>query len=480
VTPEIPTLPGLTNLSLLGRGGFADVYLARQAHLDRWVAAKVFRVTLADRAASDQFKAECQALGRLPRHPHIIAVYEADVLPDGRPYLVTEHCDGSLHQLVASRGPLSPSQVVDLGLTLARALMLAHSTGVLHGDVTPQNVLLRSTAPVLADFGLAVLRDYQGNVASGFTMAHAAPETVRYDGAIDRHTDIYGLGSTLYTALTGAPPFPARHGEEDTARAHRILHDDPARPTVAPPWLADLLMAMLAKDPAHRPTMTSVADVLAAGGAGSTVAPPPPAPAAAPPIAPPPGVPSYRPPADAPWAPAAAGPERTRSRQGSGFAGEPSPQPAHENTRLRASSASGTTDTPARRIRWPVITAAAVVAIALAGGLAFLFWPRDAAPAPVAAPVSAGVRIQLATPEDRGDSVVLSWSSASTLDYAVIVGESGQPPRDGTLVGRVTTYTVAVEPGKPYCFEVQGSSPTGVAESNVQSIRGAVCRFANP
>jgi serine/threonine protein kinase len=79
VAPEIPGLPGLTDLSPVGRGGFADVYLARQAHLDRFVAAKVFRVTLADRNADDQSRAECQAVGRSDGRPNVITVHDANV-----------------------------------------------------------------------------------------------------------------------------------------------------------------------------------------------------------------------------------------------------------------------------------------------------------------------------------------------------------------------------------------------------------------
>lgn len=469
---ETPILPGLTDLSPLGRGGFADVYLARQAHLDRWVAAKVFRITLADRSASDQFQAECQAVGRLDRHPHVITVFEADVLPDGRPYIVTEHCDGSLHRMISSRGALTPEQVVDIGLTVAKALLFAHSAKVLHGDVTPQNILLRATgAPVLADFGLAVLRDYQGNTASGFTMAHAAPETVRADGAIDRHTDVYGLGSTLYTALTGSPPFPARPGEPDIARARRVLTEQPVRPAGAPPWLADLVLAMLAKEPAERPTMTAVADALAAGGAA--------APAAVPqPFAPPPGSPSYLAPAAGLQEPGAVSQEFTRQRPGAD-ARVPAPGYPTEDTRLRPRPGAPATGTPRTRRRWPLVSGAAAAVILLGGGLAYWLWPRPSAPVP--APVAGTSRIQLATPVDRGDTIDLSWTADAPLDFGVIIGEQGQAQAQAQLVGRVNRYTVTVQPGRPYCFQIQGSNPAGaVSESNVESVRNAVCRFPNP
>ncbi len=489
---EIPALPGLTDLSPLGRGGFADVYLARQAHLHRFVAAKVFRVTLDDRTAGDQFRAECQAVGRLHGHPNVIAVYEANVLPDGTPYLVTEHCDGSLQRLLESQGLLPADRVTALGLDVARALLFAHSEGVLHGDVTPQNVLLRASgAPVLADFGLAVLRDYQGNVASGFTPAHAAPETVRYDGAIDVRTDVYGLGSTLYTALAGRPPLPARPGEPDAARAARILHETPPRPD-GPPWLVDLVLAMLAKDPAGRPSMTTVADTLAAGAAGATgdarpVAPNPlpPAPfAPAPPV--PPDVPVFRPPPD--LQPSAAAQEHTRLRAGStaGPVAAARHGGSDEHTRLRAGTTPPGPDpaTPAAGRRRGLLIGLLAVAVAAAGLGAWLLRP-----APEAAPVSPGapptapptvdtrVHIQLDAPVDHGDSVELRWSSDTPLDYAVEIAEPGAQPK-AQLVGRVTTVTLPVSTDEKYCFRIQGANPAGtVSESNVVSLHDAVCRF---
>jgi eukaryotic-like serine/threonine-protein kinase len=478
VTQEPPHLPGFSDFSPLGRGGFADVFLARQAHLDRYVAVKVFRVTLADRQASEQFRAECQAIGRLDRHPHIVRAFAADVLPDGRPYLVTEHCDGSLQQMIDARGPLPPDRVLELGLPIARALLFAHADRVLHGDVTPQNVLLRATgAPVLADFGLAVLRDYQGNTASGFTMAHAAPETVRYDGAIDERTDVYGLGSTLYTALTGRPPFPARPGEEDAARAHRILHEEPARPS-GPAWLVDLTLAMLAKEPAGRPSMTAVADALATPGSATAT----PAPAAPPPA----GMPLWGPPPDSPWAggPPAAGvgsQEHTRQRSGTAAPAAAAASTA-ESTRLRAQTDRPTAAGPAARRRWPLIAAAVAVILALGGGAAFVFWPRaEPAPAPPPGVRSDQSRITLAPPVDHGATVDLKWSADATLDYGVLVGTQGQAEVTAKLVGRVDHYTVDVDPGQPYCFRVQGINAAGtVSESNVVPIRNAVCRFANP
>ncbi|WP_165922589.1 serine/threonine-protein kinase [Pseudonocardia endophytica] len=262
MTSEVPDLPGLSDLSLLGRGGLADVYLARQQHLERWVAAKVFRVTLADDQAAERFRAECRAIGRLDQYPHVLTVYDAGVLADGRPYLISERCDGSLHDLVGMRGPLPVDRVAALGSTIGRALRFAHSAGMLHGDVTPQNLLLRTSgAPVLADFGLAVLRDH-APTAAGFTLLHAAPEALQPGVVIDERADVYGLGSTLYTVLTGAPPFPPRPGEDDAAYRSRARDEPAPRPDGVTDQMAGLLSAMLAFDPDHRPSTDEVITAL--------------------------------------------------------------------------------------------------------------------------------------------------------------------------------------------------------------------------
>jgi eukaryotic-like serine/threonine-protein kinase len=263
---ETPSLSGFTDVSLIGSGGFADVYRARQAHLGRWAALKVFRVALRGLEATNQFRAECQAVSRVD-DLNVIRVYDAGVLPDGRPYLVTELCDNSLQELVVRHGgALLVPEAAELGYRIATALLAAHSAQVIHGDVTPRNVLIRpSGAPVLADFGLAVLRDYRGNTAGGFSPAYAAPETLRHGGTIDARTDVYGLGATLYAMVTGRAPFTLRWGETEAERNRRVLEE----PVFWPPGVSisdrfhGLVSVVLAKSPAGRPALSVVADELA-------------------------------------------------------------------------------------------------------------------------------------------------------------------------------------------------------------------------
>ena len=156
--------------------------------------------------------------------PAILSVHGADVLPDARPYLVTELCEGSLADRIAARGRLDPHEVTAVGLVVGRALLHAHDA--------------RRAARRPHAGGRAVARRRRsgaGRLRAGRAArlprrrrahaAHAAPETVRADGAVDERTDVYGLGSILFTALAGAAPFPTRRGEQEQDRLARILLD---------------------------------------------------------------------------------------------------------------------------------------------------------------------------------------------------------------------------------------------------------------
>lgn len=467
----LPLFPGYTDVSSIGSGGFAEVFGARHDALGRRVAIKLFRVALDDPGATRRFEDECAALMRLDGEDEVLRVHDAQVLPDRRPYLVSELCSRSLPELAAQRGGTLPvSEVVAIGRRMAKALAAAHFSRVLHGDVTPQNVLFRPGGDaVLADFGLAVIRDHRGNTAAGFTPAHAAPETVRSDGAFSPRTDVYGLGSTLFTALTGQAPFPLRVGENDAARALRILHEPAPRAAQAPPWLADLLAAMLAKDVDARPTAAEVVTALGTGSSGRPAAER--SAAVGPSFAPPPGI-----------GPAEGSEQFTRGRAGAPAAAGPDPSEDLDRTRLRGGPrprGDGTGTADRRRVpRALLLAAAALVLVAGAAGVVGILGAGTPAPAPAASPQdSEPAVIDLAAPVDDGTSVTLSWTADRDLDYGVVVAAEGAEPTT-RLADRATTITLPVEPGLRYCFQVQGADGVnGVYESNVQSLRGAVCRF---
>ena len=242
---------------MLGQGGFGIVYLALQSAVGREVALKVDnRVLLSDRDRR-RFLREVTAAGALSGHPHVVPVYDAGLLPDGRPYMVLELCPGG--SLSGRR--LRPDEVRDVGVRIADALAAAHAQGVLHRDVKPANVLLNRYGQVaLSDFGLATMPD-SGPDASvtreSLTPAYAPPEAFEL-AEPSAAGDVYSLAATLYALLSGRPPrFPAS-GVPNLAMVlamHRLpVPDIPG----VPPALTAVLRQALVSDP-HRRTPSAAA-----------------------------------------------------------------------------------------------------------------------------------------------------------------------------------------------------------------------------
>ena len=247
-------VPGVTSVQPLATGGYSTVYRAWQPELDRWVAVKVLGLTLSDRRARDRFLRECKAVGRLTGHPNIVTVLAPGITRDNRPFLTMDLFErGSLAGLVADSGPLSVEQALRIGVKLSGALETAHRAGILHLDLKPENVLLSHFGePALADFGIATLGEARGETKA-FTASHAAPEVLE-GRAPTEAADVYGLGSTLWTALAGRLPF----GDEDQGvlkLMHRVLQDPlpPLGRSDVPPSLEAALQLAMAKDPAQRP-----------------------------------------------------------------------------------------------------------------------------------------------------------------------------------------------------------------------------------
>jgi serine/threonine protein kinase len=159
-------------------------------------------------------------------------------LPDGRLSLRMELCAQSLAELVDANGPLSITDALATGEILSATLAAAHQAGLVHGGVTPANVLFRASgALVLADFGVALRRAFPRDPAAG--TGFLAPETI-HDGTADERTDLYGLGAILYLALSGTPPHQGRSAAPIT------------RPGL-PPGLTRLVFSLLETDPDARP-----------------------------------------------------------------------------------------------------------------------------------------------------------------------------------------------------------------------------------
>ena len=262
-----PVLPGYTILRTLGRGGAAVVYLARQEALDRQVAVKVLRRDVEDPKVWREFRREAHAIARLSAHPHVVTVYTAGRSLVGQPYLVSEYLDrGSLGDVIAD-GPLDAENVATIGVAVADALSAAHDAGILHRDVKPGNVLLGHDGRIkLGDFGIARLLVGQSAATTdqiAFTPEHVAPEILRNEPE-GPWSDVYGLASTLATALVGRPPFQQRPGERmDAFLSRKVLAPPPVLSHTVPAALAGPVTRALDPEPSRRPSVTELREQLA-------------------------------------------------------------------------------------------------------------------------------------------------------------------------------------------------------------------------
>jgi eukaryotic-like serine/threonine-protein kinase len=249
----------------LGSGGMATVYLAEDLKHHRKVAVKVLRPELAVAIGSDRFFREIEIAARL-QHPHVLPLLDSGIIeerpgdPNGRPYYVMPFVDGESLRDRLRRGELPVEDAVRILIEVVDALAYAHSQGVVHRDIKPDNVLLSGRHALVMDFGVAkAVSDAAGDkrmtetgVALG-TPAYMAPEQAVADPHLDHRVDIYAVGVLGYELLTGQPPFRGATPQEVlvaqvTRPAEPITTH---RPTI-PPALAGILMKCLEKRPADR------------------------------------------------------------------------------------------------------------------------------------------------------------------------------------------------------------------------------------
>jgi serine/threonine protein kinase len=242
----------------VGHGGMAIVYLAHDVRFDRDVAVKVLRPELASLVGPDRFAREVRITAHL-QHPNILQVIEAGDAT-GIPYYITPFVEGeSLAERLRHDRPLPVQEAVRIASEVADALAFAHSHGIVHRDIKPDNILLAGGHAVVADFGIAHALDEAGGerlTSSGFalgTPSYMSPEQASGHTPIDPRTDIYSLGCVLYEMLGGEPPFTgpsvqailARHAAEPVRHLHVI------RSTISPA-LEAVVERALAKVPADR------------------------------------------------------------------------------------------------------------------------------------------------------------------------------------------------------------------------------------
>jgi Tol biopolymer transport system component/tRNA A-37 threonylcarbamoyl transferase component Bud32 len=245
--------------SVVGQGGMATVYLAEDLRHQRKVAVKVLRPELAAALGSDRFLREIGIAARL-QHPHILMLIDSGEA-DGFLYYVMPFVEGeSLRQKLVRERELPISEAVRILHDVVDALANAHSHGVVHRDIKPDNVLLSGRHALVVDFGVAkAVSQATGRFAptteglSLGTPTYMAPEQAAADPHIDHRADIYAVGAMAYELLTGTPPIK---GETPQAVLAAQITESPkpiheVRPTV-PPSLAQLVMRCLEKRPADR------------------------------------------------------------------------------------------------------------------------------------------------------------------------------------------------------------------------------------
>jgi eukaryotic-like serine/threonine-protein kinase len=237
-------------LAELGRGATGAVYAARERSTGRMVAVKALLAPDARPDARARFLRE----GRVRiDSPHVVQVLDIRD-EDGQLYLIQELVRGTaLDTLVAARGALPVPEALRLAEGVARGLAAAHAAGVVHRDVKPANVLVDEQGVVrLADFGLAKLVDGASLTRTGEgmgTLAYVAPEQAQDAKRASPASDLYSLGATLYTLLSGRPPY--KPGINILVRIF-TQDPEPLGPEI-PPRVAALVRHLMQRDPDDRP-----------------------------------------------------------------------------------------------------------------------------------------------------------------------------------------------------------------------------------
>ena len=249
----------------LATGGMGDVYLVRHRHLQEQRVVKVLRSDLAtDSVAGERFQQEARIATQI-KHPHVAILYDYSQMPDGRYYMVWEYIDGwDIGTRIREEGPMPAKLAVELGIQALKGLDAVHSAGVIHRDISPDNIMLtkdRRGRQLVKIIDLGLVKDLRPGQGMELTQVgtfmgkfrYCSPEQAGYlkDGDLDHRSDLYSLAQVLYEMLTGLPPFDSEseHGfvlKRLTEDPLPLLERNPEIPL--PPPLGPIIMRGLRLD----------------------------------------------------------------------------------------------------------------------------------------------------------------------------------------------------------------------------------------
>ncbi len=252
----------------LGIGGMGRIYQALDRDLEEVVALKVLRATDGDRRQIERFLREVKTARRIS-HPNVVKVYDLGSWKEHK-YITMEYIDGmNLEQWVRLRSKVDHASALRLIIDVARGVESAHSIGIIHRDIKPQNILLKDgSMPKILDFGIAQTTGSTELTTAGFVMGspkYMSPEQVQAQ-PLDARSDIYSLGVLMYFVFTGREPFV---GDTPTVIAHKHIGEPPRPPReinpAIPNWLNDVILKAMEKERDKRhSTMRELVAVLEA------------------------------------------------------------------------------------------------------------------------------------------------------------------------------------------------------------------------
>jgi serine/threonine-protein kinase len=247
---------------VVGRGGMAEVYRARDLRLDRVVAVKTLRADLArDQTFQARFRREAQSAASL-NNPSIVAVYDTgEDMSTGTsiPFIVMEFVDGkTVRELLNEGHRLLPERTLEIVSGVLRALEYSHQAGIVHRDIKPGNVMVTRNGDIkVMDFGIArAMSDSQATMTQTAqvigTAQYLSPEQARGE-RVDTRSDLYSTGCLMYELLVGRPPFT---GDSPVAIAYQHVRENPIPPSrldpELPPWADAIVLKAMAKSPNDR------------------------------------------------------------------------------------------------------------------------------------------------------------------------------------------------------------------------------------